>query len=257
MGLTDVGLATLLGKESVRRVAYKFYFSKYAQGVFSVLAADAGTKLRQQAEKCQNITDYIDLTFNFLFAGVYRIAPLQVKEELTELLNILIDVKPKYVLEIGTSKGGTLFLLARVSSSDAQIISVDLPQGQFGCGYPEWKIPLYQSFATQNQKLSLIRNDSHAQSTLDSVKKILRGAKLDFLLIDGDHTYSGVKKDYEMYHSLVRKGGLIALHDICVHPPESGCKVDQFWNEIKTKRNCRELIKDIHQGTCGIGLIQK
>jgi predicted O-methyltransferase YrrM len=42
--------------------------------------------------------------------------------------------------------------------------------------------------------------------------------RLDFLFIDGDHTYEGVKQDFEMYTPLVRKGGLVAMHDI-VPPP--------------------------------------
>lgn len=51
---------------------------------------------------------------------------------------------------------------------------------------------------------------------------------MDFLFIDGDHAYEGVKADFEMYSPLVRKGGLVALHDICVHPPEMDCHVDKF-----------------------------
>jgi hypothetical protein len=30
---------------------------------------------------------------------------------------------------------------------------------------------------------------------------------VDFLFIDGDHTYEGVKKDFEMYSPLVRREG--------------------------------------------------
>jgi len=41
------------------------------------------------------------------------------------------------------------------------------------------------------------------------VKKILAGRQVDFLFIDGDHSYEGVKKDFEMYSSLVRKGGVV------------------------------------------------
>lgn len=36
---------------------------------------------------------------------------------------------------------------------------------------------------------------------------------LDFVFIDGDHTYEAVKIDFEMYFKKVRHGGLIFLHD--------------------------------------------
>jgi len=49
----------------------------------------------------------------------------------------------------------------------------------------------------------------------------LNGEPLDFLFIDGDHTYEGVKRDFEMYSPLVRNGGIIAFHDIVKHPPET------------------------------------
>jgi predicted O-methyltransferase YrrM len=47
---------------------------------------------------------------------------------------------------------------------------------------------------------------------------VLNEQNLDFLFIDGDHTYKGVKEDFEMYSPLVRKGGVIAFHDITKHP---------------------------------------
>ncbi|MEO0196406.1 MAG: class I SAM-dependent methyltransferase [candidate division WOR-3 bacterium] len=43
---------------------------------------------------------------------------------------------------------------------------------------------------------------------------MLGNSKLDFLFIEGNHSYEGVKMDFEMYFPLVRKGGIIAFHDI-------------------------------------------
>ncbi len=37
--------------------------------------------------------------------------------------------------------------------------------------------------------------------------------KIDFLFIDGDHSYEGVKKDWELYSSLLKSGSLVAFHD--------------------------------------------
>jgi predicted O-methyltransferase YrrM len=43
---------------------------------------------------------------------------------------------------------------------------------------------------------------------------LLKGSEGDFLFIDGDHTYQGVKQDFQMYSPLVKKGGIVAFHDI-------------------------------------------
>jgi len=200
----------------------------------------------------------INKLINFVFKDLVRtIQPLQVEEEIKKLLEIVKKEKPRFILEIGTAKGGTLFLFSQVIPDGANIISVDLPKGEFGGGYSKWKIPFYKSFAKKNQKINLLRANSHSEETFEKVKKILNGNKLDFLFIDGDHSYEGVKKDFEMYSVLVKKNGVIALHDILKHATEPECQVNKFWDEIKKKNNFVEVIGDKKQGWAGIGIIKK
>jgi predicted O-methyltransferase YrrM len=59
-----------------------------------------------------------------------------------------------------------------------------------------------------------MRANSHESSTLDQVKRLFKGQQIDMLFIDGDHTYEGVKMDWEMYSQLVRPGGLVVFHDV-------------------------------------------
>ncbi|MBI4351138.1 MAG: class I SAM-dependent methyltransferase [Elusimicrobia bacterium] len=181
--------------------------------------------------------------------------PFQVRSEIKELAGLVAGLKPSCVLEIGTAAGGTLFLFSRLASPDARIISVDLPRGRFGGGYYSWRIPLYRSFPDPGQRLSLLRADSHSQATFERVGGQLGGRKLDFLFIDGDHTYEGAKRDFEMYSGLVRKGGVVAFHDIVEHPVGEGCGVHRFWREIKAQFPHRELIEDKEQKWAGIGVL--
>ncbi|MFW9895921.1 MAG: CmcI family methyltransferase [Candidatus Thorarchaeota archaeon] len=202
----------------------------------------------------KNIDNALNFAFSFQYFA-FTIRTAQVKYEINKLLEILNDLNPKIILEIGTAGGGTLFLFTRIAHPKATIISVDLPGGSFGGGYASWKIPIYKSFTIDNQKMKLLRVDSHNLKTLEHVKNLIKDAKVDFLFIDGDHTYEGVKMDFEMYSGLVREGGIIALHDIVEHTLESGCEVNKFWDEIKHNYKHQELIKDIKQTAAGIGLI--
>jgi len=199
-----------------------------------------------------DLNELVDFVYNH-YNGLIR--PVQARYEILELLTILDKIKPKSILEIGTAKGGTLFLFTRIASEDACIVSIDMPGGRFGGGYPRWKIPLYKSFALPGQAIHLIRADSHNQMTLEKAKAILGDEGADFLFIDGDHTYDGVKKDFEMYSTLVKKNGIIAFHDICFAPSRPGVEVNVYWNEIKSDYEHKEIVDEWNDVLTGIGLI--
>ena len=184
------------------------------------------------------------------------IQPWQYQNEFSKLLEHYYTLKPTKVMEIGTANGGTLFAHCKLANNNATVISVDLPGGNFGGGYPDWKIPLYNEFAKNNQKMHLIRASSHDQGTFELIKNILKEELLDYIFIDGDHTYNGVKKDFELYYPLVKVGGTIAFHDIALHK-DSSCQVDKFWREIKSNYKHIEFLNDQGDGKFGIGIIIK
>ena len=192
-----------------------------------------------------------------LVTGNVFFSAVQVPSELAALGEILVERCPARALEIGTARGGTLFFLTRLASPHATIVSVDLPGGKFvgNYNYTARRKWIYQHFARRQQQLVAIQGDSHSTETLQMVKSALEHQSLDYLFIDGDHTYEGVKKDFEMYSALVRKGGLIALHDIVEGPPHAVGGVPQFWREVKSQYRHREIIDDPLQGGFGIGIL--
>jgi len=173
----------------------------------------------------------------------------QARSEIVQLGKILQASAPMRSLEIGTNYGGTLLLLCTLSPPGAKIISLDLPSGQFGGGYPRRKIPLFRRFARAGQQLHLIRADSHSLETKERVLQILDGEQLDYLFLDGDHTYGGVQSDFQAYSPLVRSGGIVAFHDIATYSQESKCEVAKFWNEIKNHYQHREIIEGLNSGS--------
>jgi len=189
--------------------------------------------------------------------------PIQIPTEISAFVKIVQSIKPRYILEIGTARGGTLLLWTRVGSEDATIISIDLPGGSFGGGYPFLRRFVYIAFRRGRQKIILIRGDSHDPRTLEKCERILRGNKLDFLFIDGDHSYEGVRRDFAMYSPLVRKGGIIAFHDIIPdHFTRFGIRscsttggVPKFWEDIKHDYKHLEIVQNYEQDGYGIGII--
>jgi predicted O-methyltransferase YrrM len=139
----------------------------------------------------------------------------QKPKEFYELLKTLSEMQSnKIAVEIGSYDGGCLHAYVKLFD---KVISIDLQN------------------RSRLKKVDYIIGDS--QKALPLLKETIGGknTKIDFLMIDGDHSYDGVKADFNLYHKLVRKGGIIAFHDILDTPlhRELFCRVDLFWNQIK------------------------
>lgn len=184
----------------------------------------------------------------------YSLRPYQVDAEILGLLAELHDRDARRIVEIGTARGGTLFLLLRSLPKSAHVVSVDLHRGAFGGGYPHWKIPLFRASAWGGPRLSLLRGSSQTAGMRDQVRETL-GGPADFILIDGDHSYEGARRDFELYRDLVGPGGMIAFHDIVPGRTEKVGGVPRLWQELKGTRPYRELVHDWDQGGFGIGLL--
>lgn len=182
------------------------------------------------------------------------IRALQIKAELSRLAAIIAKRRPGRILEIGTARGGTLCLLSRLAAPEATIISVDLPGGRFGGGYAPFYIPIFKMFRHRSQRLHLIRGDSHSSHVHSAVRGVLGSEALDLLFIDGDHSYAGVKQDFDDYMPMVKQGGLVALHDIAEHA-DPMCQVGRFWSDLKSRYRTEEIIEDPKQGWAGIGVV--
>ena len=192
----------------------------------------------------------LDLTFRY--RGV---APIQRRSELLELARIVENLRPKTVLEIGTCNGGTLLIFCRLADQKANVYSIDLPGGRFGGGYEFFRVPILLRMKKAGQRLHLLRANSHEKETRLVLDRKLDGAKLDLLFIDGDHTYKGVRSDFEMYSPFVRPGGIIAFHDIVAGQEQLVGEVRRFWTEVKTCYRHREIIEDPNQAWGGIGVL--
>jgi len=211
----------------------------------SFLPLRAWLHLTQELNEPESVVDFV--------ISHQTISAWQVRAELLEMANLIAGLRPKAVLEIGTALGGTLLLICRLSDPHATIVSVDLPVQTFA--YRHYRVPIFKSFRRNGQRLHLVAADSHTEETKSRVVRLLDGQSLDVLFIDADHSYQGVRADFEMYSPFVRKGGIVIFHDIVEHSSERGCEVDCFWNEIKQRYSYREIVENPTQGWAGIGIL--
>jgi predicted O-methyltransferase YrrM len=167
---------------------------------------------------------------------------MQKVAELAPLLALLAQRRPATVVEIGTYRGGSFYAFCNIVDRNAILISIDLPGGLFGGGYTDAELSSMRGYGLPTQAVHFLAADSHHASTRDAVRERLDGRPIEFLFIDGDHRYEGVRRDFELYSPLVADGGLIAFHDILPHPAAPLCQVDALWNELKGSYRHAEFV---------------
>ena len=180
---------------------------------------------------------------------------IQQVEEWNELVDDVISkTKINFGMEIGTNGGGSFYTLCRFAEDDALLISLDLVDCPY-CGLDKKQEVFKKEFAKENQKLHVLHGNSTELETIENIKQILNQNELDYLFIDGDHSYNGVKQDFDNYSPMVRDGGIIVFHDI---GGDQECGSAKFWQEIKQDKNSREIfVPGSEKNVMGIGVIYK
>ncbi len=201
--------------------------------------------------KIDEVKSVVDFCLNDRIVNMCYVQ--QVKEEFTMLAYFLSSFKPHNILEIGC-KGGTFYLFNKFSTGKK--IGVDINDQYF---------PIIH-FYTQNEDFTFITANSQLPETVNAVEKLC--PQFDFIFIDGDHTYEGVSKDFELYKHLLSPRGYIAFHDIDpnhVFRDGAGGEVYKFWQDLnygsKTEIICQKSTAPYSLGNNrehygGIGLWQ-
>ena len=164
-------------------------------------------------------------------AAVREHGAIQKEQELASFLALLADQPPEVVVEIGSDAGGTLWAWQQIGAR--RVIGVDQPKVAYSSGND-----------LDEHDAEVIYGDSHQEGTLVALKDLLGGELVDLLFIDGDHTYAGVRRDFEMYSPLVADQGMVAFHDICHHPHHPDVGVDMLWRQLGNGARKDEIVTD-------------
>jgi hypothetical protein len=158
------------------------------------------------------------------------------------------------LLEVGSCFGGSLKRMASALAPESLVVSVDFqtppetdldrfrdslqPQASL-------KEACHQINLTMGHRVELFLGNSRSSSVIQGVAE---HAPFDFGFIDGDHSYEGVKADWENYGPMCK---VVGFHDIA--GPVDGCV--RLWNEIvkEGKYRTQEFVNTA-SGYSGLGI---
>ncbi|NUC75066.1 class I SAM-dependent methyltransferase [Haloterrigena sp. SYSU A558-1] len=202
----------------------------------------------------QTATEAVTNAFSYAGWGEYAsIRPMQSRAELIQLADYVSGLEPETVVEVGTALGGTLYVWAQLLPEDTQLVSMDLPREQS----QERQTPIDFQATFRDTDIEFLRTDSQSEDTQQTVCDLVDG-EIDFLFLDGDHSESGVRRDFELYEPLISTGGMIAFHDI-YHADGVGA----VWSEVKanddfkTTEICAPMTRIAGDLKLGIGVAER
>ena len=173
----------------------------------------------------------------------------QYPNQFSKYLSLLSEQKIQSYIEIGCRWGGTFVLTneyLKIFNNINKSVAVDIIDS-----------PVI-NYTTCNNETQFIKINSRSQK----FKNYMNNNYFDLIFIDGDHSYNGVKNDYNISKN---SGKIFVFHDII----SNACPgVVKFWNELKNNQGdiytfyefieqYEDVWKDTRQKFLGIGVAIK
>jgi cephalosporin hydroxylase len=135
----------------------------------------------------------------------------QMPEDLLRLQQIIVEVKPKWIVETGTKFGGSAIffssLLKLMGHEDGGVITVDLTQ------YPE-AVKTFSGHCHAELVRKSIVGDAASKGVVDEVADAMKGNNGPTLVfLDDNHNAEHVYKEMTLYAPLVTPGGYLIVTD--------------------------------------------
>jgi predicted O-methyltransferase YrrM len=160
------------------------------------------------------------------------------------------------VVELGTNIGSTAMILSHCAISvytvdvfESLAFIEDVEQREKYRNH--WESNRH-TFDKIKNKLSFYPNVKVHQGTSYNYAEYFGAECVDLIFIDADHSYNGVKKDFESWFTKIKIGGHFAFHDVGL-----GCPVFDFYNKELLHDPRIKLMPNVAEGPCWTKVFKK
>ena len=134
-------------------------------------------------------------------------------EEKHKLFELARDCTGKTFVEIGSYLGSSACFIAagiRKAENEAKLYCMDTWQND---AMTEGQRDTFDEFTTNTKKYKNIIVPLRGWS-YDTITELTKSEQqIDFLFLDGDHSYDACKKDWDLYRPLLQNNSIVILHD--------------------------------------------
>jgi len=188
---------------------------------------------------------------------------LQHPNDMWIMQELIYEIKPDFVIELGTWKGGTALYLATILekvNENGKVITVDIksiyasdhlheisafvtsPEGKRKLAELEAKEAKAYDYNVWKEKVIFIEGDCQDPKVVDKIAQMVKGRKV-LILSDTDEDTPHVLKNLKLYSPLVSVGSYIIQHD--TYNPVTYKAVQLFLEENNNFRSDRTKEKFI------------
>lgn len=175
-------------------------------------------------------------SYNFSWVGRPII---QYPQDIVALQEIIWQVKPDCILEVGIAHGGSLLFFSSMQElvgNGGSVIGVDVDIRKHNRVEIE-KHPLYKN-------ITMIEGSSIDETIAEKVFRLVGSAASVLVSLDSNHTHAHVLRELELYASLVTVGSYCVVFDGIIEDMPEGFYPDRSWGPGNNPKSAvREYLK--------------
>jgi predicted O-methyltransferase YrrM len=180
----------------------------------------------------QEVEGFEDLSFLFWRSPLNRGFIRLDLDEAAALYKVVKNLPHAQGVEIGRMKGGSTLMLASAVGPHGRLLSIDIEP--------------HDDQALKNilRQMNLLER---VELLIADANQVEHESHLDFVFIDGDHSYEGARKDHNKWGAKVRRGGFIIHHDM-----GNGRPLSSQWESLaklmsEIKRVQQDVLELVHE----------